>query len=378
MREYGMFIALFAIVVFFTISTPNNVFISPRNISNLINQNGYIAVLAVGMTLVIVIRHIDLSVGSLAGFLGAVVTIMMVEQNISMFLAIPAVLVIGAIIGMFNGLLIAKVGMPAFVVTLAGMMGFRGGLFQITQRTGTILIGIEEFNNIGNGFIPDIAVSENFHFLTLTIGAIGIILFILFQFRARWAKQRYKFDVPSMPIFIGKLLFIMAAIGYLSMVLAQHNGLSWTVIIVLVVVIIYHFITSKTVLGRHIYAVGSNPEASKLTGISVSKITVFVFGSMGMLAALSGVLFTARLQAATINAGEFFELDAIAGAFVGGVSSAGGVGKVTGSIIGALVMASLTNGMQLMGRGTSEQHIVRGIVLLIAVAFDVISRRRSR
>jgi len=378
MREYGMFIALFVIVAFFTIFTPNNVFISPRNISNVINANGYIAVLAVGMTLIIVIRHIDLSVGSLAGFLGAAVTIMMIEHHIPMQLAIPVVLLIGAVIGVFSGFLVAKIGMPAFVVTLAGMMAWRGALFQATQRTGTILIGIEEFNAIGNGFIPDIAILEGYHFLTLVIGAIGVVLAIFFQFRARRTKISYGFDVPSMPIFLAKLVFITAAIGYLSMVLSQHNGLSWTVVIVIVVVFVYQFITSKTVLGRHIYAVGSNPEAAKLSGISVSKITFFVFGSMGFLAALSGIMFTARLQAATVTAGELFELDAIAGAFVGGVSSAGGVGKVTGSIVGALVMASLTNGMQLMGRGTAEQHMVRGIVLAAAVAFDVISRRKSR
>jgi len=377
-REYGMFIALFIIVIFFSVFTPNNVFISPRNITNLINANGYIAVLSVGMTLVIVIRHIDLSVGSLAGFLGMMVAMMMIEQHIPMGLAIPLVLLLGIVIGIFNGFLVAKVGMPAFVVTLAGMMAFRGALLQIGQRTGTLLIGIEEFNAIGNGFIPDIPVLEGFHFITLVVGALGAVLSIIFQFRSRRTKQSYGFDVPSMPIFLAKLLFITAAIGYLSLVLSQHNGLSWTVMIVIVVVFIYQFVTTKTILGRHIYAVGSNPEAAKLSGISVSKITIFVFGSMGLLSALSGILFTARLQAATINGGELFELDAIAGAFVGGVSSAGGVGKVTGSIIGALVMASLTNGMQLMGRGTAEQHIVRGLVLAAAVAFDVISRRKNR
>jgi len=377
MREYGMFIALFIIVVFFALFTPNNVFISPRNISNLINANGYIAVLTVGMTLIIVIRHIDLSVGSVAGFLGAVCTIMMVEHGIAMQIAIPIALILGTALGMLSGFLVAKVGIPAFVVTLAGMMVFRGALFQITQRTGTILIGISEFNAIGNGFIPDIPVLQGFHFITLVVGAIAAVLSIVFQCRARRTRISYGFEVPSLPIFLVKLIFITAAIGYLSTVLSQHSGLSWTVMIVIVVVFVYQFITTKTILGRHIYAVGSNPEAAKLSGININKITLFVFGSMGLLSALSGIMFTARLQAATINGGAGFELDAIAGAYVGGVSAAGGVGKVTGSIIGALVMASLTNGMQLMGRGTSEQEIVRGLVLVLAVAFDVLSRRKS-
>lgn len=377
-REYGMFIALAVIVVFFAIFTPNNAFISPRNISNLINQFGYIAVLSIGMTLVIVIRHIDLSVGSLAGFIGAAIALLMIERGIPMHLAIPIVLILGIVIGTFSGTLVAKVGMPAFVVTLAGMMIWRGGLLQLTARTGTINIPIESFNAIGNGFIPDIPILEGYHFITLLIGALGILLSIALQFRARMTKIKYGFTVPPMSIFVLKLAFLAVIMGYIINVLSQHNGLSWTLVIVIAVVIVYHFITNKTVLGRHIYAVGSNPEAAKLSGISVSKITLFVFGSMGFLAALSGILFAARLRAATTTAGDLFELDAIAGAYVGGVSATGGVGKVTGSVIGALVMASLINGMQLMGRGTSEQLIVRGVILAIAVAFDVISRRKNR
>ena len=190
--------------------------------------------------------------------------------------------------------------------------------------------------------------------------------------------MKYGFPVVSMPIFIGKIALITAGIGYVTWVLSSHNGLSWTVVIVIIVVVIYQFITTKTVLGRHIYAVGSNPEAAKLSGINVTKITFFVFGSMSMLAALSGVLFTARMQSASPTAGTLFELDAIAAAYVGGVSAAGGVGKVTGSIIGALVMASLPNGMNLMGIGSSYQFIVRGLVLIAAVAFDVMSRKRNR
>ena len=379
-RDYGMFIALLTIMIVFTILT-DGIFISPRNISNLINATGYIAVLTVGMTLIIVIRHIDLSVGFLAGFCGAIVALLMVQHGFNMFLAIPIVLVLGLGAGLVSGFFVAKVGMPAFVITLAGMLIFRGALLQATAGTGTISLPNQfysQFNNIGNGFIPDIPVLNGLHFLTLAIGIFGICLLIFFEFKARKNKIKYGFDVVSMPIFIGKLLMMVAGIGYVVYILASHNGLSWTVAIVIVVVAIYHFITTKTVLGRHIYAVGSNPEAAKLSGINVTKITFFVFGSMGMLAALSGVLFTARLQSATPTAGTLFELDAIAAAYVGGVSAAGGVGRVTGSIIGALVMASLPNGMNLMGVGSSYQFIVRGLVLIAAVAFDIISRNRNR
>lgn len=384
-RDYSMFIALLVIMLVFTILT-DGLFISPRNISNLINATGYIAVLAVGMTLVIVIRNIDLSVGFLAGFCGAIVALLMTVNELSMVSAIPIVLGIGLIVGLINGFFVAKVGMPAFVVTLAGMLIFRGALLQATAGTGTISLSNQlhlEFNSIGNGFVPDIPglnipMFYGLHLATLIMGAFAVGLTIFSELRKRQAKVRYGFEVVSLPIFISKLLLITAGIGYVVWVLASHNGISWTVAIVALVVAVYHFITTKSVLGRHIYAVGSNPEAAKLSGINVSRITFFVFGSMGMLAALSGVLFTARLQSATPTAGTLFELDAIAAAYVGGVSAAGGVGKVTGSIVGALVMASLPNGMNLMGVGSSYQFIVRGLVLVAAVAFDVISRNRNR
>lgn len=378
-REYGMYIALFVIILFFNNAT-NGIFMSARNVSNLINSTGYIAVLAVGMTLVIIIRHIDLSVGFLAGFVGAVTALLMTENGVPVAIAIGIALCIGTIAGTANGVLVSKLGMPAFVVSLGGMLIWRGALIQATQRTGTIMIPnsgpTAVFNAIGNGFIPDIADGTH-HILTMILGAITIVLYILSEIKARRAKQKYNFTVISMPILVLKLVFVSAVIAYVTYVLASFNGLSWTVIIVIAVTFIFHFITTKTVIGRHIYAVGSAPEAAKLSGINVSKITLMVFGSMGFLSALSGILFTARLQSATVTAGTLFELDAIAAAYVGGVSSAGGVGKVTGSIVGAIVMASLTNGMNLMGVNISYQYIVRGGVLIAAVAFDVISRNRK-
>jgi putative multiple sugar transport system permease protein len=375
-RDYGMFIALFVIMLVFSVLT-DGLFMSPRNLSNLINSMGYIAVLAVGMTLIIVIRHIDLSVGFLAGFIGAIVAILLTQYELSLFIVIPLALLLGAGVGLIYGFLVARLDIPAFVVSLAGMMIFRGALLQATTKTGTIIIPNKTFNAIGNGFIPDIPILEGYHFVTLLIGLVGIILFILSEMKTRKTKKIYNFEIVSKPIFIAKLAFISFLIAYVTNILAKYNGLSWTVVIVLVVVAIYYFITNRTVLGRYIYAVGGNAEAAALSGINVQKITYFVFASMSALAALSGILYTSRLQSATTTAGTLFELDAIAAAYVGGVSATGGVGKVTGSIIGALVMASLTSGMNLMGVGTSYQYMIRGSILVIAVIFDVVTRNKK-
>jgi putative multiple sugar transport system permease protein len=371
-RDYGMFIAL-AVIMFIFSQLSGGLFLSPRNISNLFNQTGYIAVLAVGMTLVIIIRHIDLSVGFVAGFIGAVAAILMVQYQVNAFLAILIVLGIGAIIGLWNGFLIAKMNLPAFVATLAGMLIFRGALLQVTSATGTIIIPNAFFNLISNGFIPDIFEGK-LHVLTLIIGFLGIAYYIFNEFKLRQSKVKYGFDVVSLPLFISKLTFVAAIISWVVWILANFNGISYTVIIVGVVVMVYNILMNKTVLGRHIYAVGGNPDAAALSGINVNKITMFVFSSMGFLAALAGIMFASRLQSATVTAGTLFELDAIAAAFVGGVSAKGGVGRVTGSIVGAIVMASLSSGMNLIGLDISLQYIVRGMVLVIAVVFDVKTR----
>jgi putative multiple sugar transport system permease protein len=376
-REYGMYIALAVIMLVFSVQT-DGLFMSSRNISNLINQTGYIAVLAIGMTLVLVIRHIDLSVGFVAGLLGAVTAIMLTKMGAPLFLTIPAILVIGLIIGVFNGFLVAKMNIPSFVVSLAGMLFFRGALLQVTEGTGTIIIKDDIFNAIGNGYIPDIVSSGQYHILTLIFGVFAIGYFIWNEMKVRRNKLKYNFEVVSSKILILKILLVSSVIAYITWILAGYNGLSWTLVIVLLVAVIYNFITTKTVIGRHIYAVGGNPEAAKLSGINVKKITYFVFGSMSMLAALAGILYTSRLQSATTTAGTAFELDAIAAAYVGGVSAAGGVGKITGSIIGALVMASLTSGMNLIGVGISYQYMIRGVVLVLAVIFDVYTRKKSK
>lgn len=378
-RDYGMLIALFVIVVIFTITT-DGIFISSRNISNLLNQTGYIAVLAVGMTLVIVIRHIDLSVGFLAGFLGAVTAVALQFWGLPVYVVIPLILALGFIAGLITAYPIAQLGIPSFVASLAGWLIYRGLLLLVTTATGTIIITNDAFNAIGNAYIPDINLGflPGVHKLTLLLGLIAIVLFVISSINGRRKQQAYDFEVLPYDIFILKLVFLSVVVGLITWVLAGHNGLSWTVVVVLLVVGIYHFVTTQTVLGRHIYAIGGNPEAAELSGVSVKRLTFIVFGSMGMLSALAGILFTSRLQSATTQAGTLFELDAIAAAFIGGVSAAGGVGQVTGSIVGAIVYMALTSGMNLMNVDIAYQYVVRGAVLAAAVIFDVATRRSGK
>ncbi len=377
--DYFMFIALIVIMIFFTVTT-DGVFISSRNISNLINQMGYIAVLAVGMTLIIVIRHIDLSVGYLAGFLGAFAAIAMSFWGWPIYAVIPAVMIMGILAGMLTATPVAKLGVPAFVSTMAAGLIFRGALLLVTMGTGTIVIKDPVFNAIGNGFIPDLPLGgllPGRHKLTLIVGLIGIILSIYSAIKSRRTKLSYNFQVPSFGLFVAQLVLVSVLIGYVSWILSGYNGISWSLVILLLVVAVFQFITTKTPLGRHIYAVGGNPEAAELSGISVAKITYIVFAAMGFLSSLSGIMYASRLRSATTTAGLGFETDAIAAAFVGGVSAAGGVGTITGSIIGALVMMSLTSGMNLMNIDISVQYIVRGAVLVLAVIFDRITRRKK-
>lgn len=381
LRDYGMYIALVVIMGIFTVAT-NGLFLSSRNIANLLNQTGYIAVLAFGMTLIIVIRHIDLSVGFLAGFLGAIAAIALTSWHFPVIIVLPMILAMGVIAGLITAYPVAKLGVPAFVASLAGWLIYRGAILLVTAQTGTIIIPNAAFNAIGNGYIPDIIQSQTFlpgiHKLTLLLGLLTIIWFIFKQLRTRASKIAYKFEVLALNLFIVKIVLMSLVIGFITWILAGYNGLSWTVVIVLVIAIVYDYVTQQTVLGRHIYAVGGNPEAAELSGISVRKITFTVFGSMGFLTALSGILFTSRLQSATPQAGQLFEMDAIAAAYIGGVSAAGGVGKITGSLIGALVYMSLMNGMNLLGTDISLQYVIRGAVLAAAVIFDVATRRGKK
>lgn len=380
-REYGMYIALAVIMVIFQLST-NGIFMSPRNIANLLNQTGYVAVLAVGMTLVMVIRQIDLSVGFLAGFLGAIAAIALINWHLPVFLVVLLILALGTIGGLITAYPIAMLGIPSFVASLAGWLIYRGLLLMVTSSTGTIIIPNAAFNAIGNGYVPDLLASETFlpglHKLTLVFGFIALAWFVLGAIGDRRKKQAYKFEVTLTYMFVAKLVFMTLAISYVTWILAGYNGLSWTVVIVLLVVVVYDYIARQTVLGRHIYAVGGNPEAAELSGISVKKITFVVFGSMGLMSGLSGILFASRLQSAMPTAGSMFEMDAIAAAYIGGVSSAGGVGKITGSLLGAIVYMCLMNGMNLLNTDIALQYVIRGGVLAAAVIFDVSTRRTRR
>lgn len=384
-RDYAMYIALVVIFIVFGIST-KGLFLSPRNISDLINQTGYIAVLAIGMTLILIIKHIDLSVGYVAGFLGAVAAILM-KNGMPGWAVIPIVLLIGICIGLYQGTLVAKVGVPAFVTTLAGMFIFRGLLSLITRGTGTIIVKDEGFKALSNGFIPDIRkilnalnipVGGNFHILTIIIGIVAVVLVIMNQIKERKNLIHYNFEVSSKSIFVAKLIFFTAIIMCVIWILAGYKGIPWTAVIVFIVLFIYNFMLKKTKLGRYIYGIGGNAEAAELSGINVKNITLFAFASVSMLAALSGILYTSRLASATPQAGNGFELDAIASSYIGGVSVNGGIGKVTNTIIGAFVIMSLTNGMNLLYVDVSYQYIVKGIIFILAVAFDVKTRNARK
>ena len=376
-RDYMMYIALILIMGFFTLRTHGG-FIQARNIANLINQAGYVAILAIGMTIILILKHIDLSVGYVAGFSGAVAAVLMTKYGINEWLTILIVLCMGLLIGVYQGFLVTRVQVPAFVTTLAGMFIFRGLLNLTLQETGTIIIPNAGFNALSNGFIPDIPAGTSFHLLTMLIGVTAVIILVVTQMRARKNNQKYNFSVSSTPIFAVKLIFLSAIIMVIIYVLASYNGIPWTAVIVGTVLFVYNYVLNKTRLGRYVYGIGGNEQAAELSGVNVKKVTMLAFCSMSTLAALAGILYTSRLQSATPTAGNAFEMDAIASSYIGGVAVSGGIGRVTNTIIGALVIMSLTNGMNLMGVDISYQYIVKGIIFIIAVAFDVQTRKKAR
>lgn len=373
-RGYMMYIALVVIMIIFNITTHGN-FLTAQNITNLINQAGYVAVLAIGMTLILILVQIDLSVGYVAGFSGALAAILMTQFHLSEWIAIPIVLVVGILIGTYQGLVVTKLNVPAFVTTLAGMFIFRGLLSLSLQKTGTIIIPNKGFNALSNGFIPD---PTSQHLITIAIGVIGVVFVVISQIKARKNKQKYDFKVASTPIFVAELVLAAAIIMLVVVLLASYNGLPWTIVIVGIILIIYNYILNKTKLGRYIYGIGGNEQAAELSGIDVKKVKLFAFISMSLMASVAGILFTSRLQSATPTAGNGFEMDAIASSYIGGVAVSGGIGKVTNTIIGTLVIMSLTNGMNLMGVDIAYQYVVKGIIFIIAVAFDVRTRRAAK
>ena len=374
-RNYAMYIALAVIFVVFQILS-KGAFLTARNLTNLINQTGYIAVMAVGMTLVLIICQIDLSVGFVAGFLGAC-TARLLTLGLPLGLVVLIVMAMGALIGLIQGLIIGKVGVPAFVTTLAGEFIFRGLLTLVTEATGTIPVNNEVFHAFSNGFLPEVFMIGKLHGLTLILGVLAIAAVVFSEFNKRKDLKRYNFQTTSLPISLFKILFFALLIGALTYVLAGYNGISWTIVIVTVVVGVYRFVLNKTKVGRYIYGMGGNAEAAQLSGVNIKRILIGVFTSMGCMAALGGILYTSRIGSATPTAGMGFELDAIASCYIAGVSTSGGVGNVVNSVVGAFVIMSLTNGLNLLGVGISYQYLIKGVIFIGAVALDVRSRGKK-
>ncbi|MET7679759.1 multiple monosaccharide ABC transporter permease [Streptomyces sp. NPDC005423] len=375
MRQYGMLIALGLIVVFFEVRTGGDLLL-PRNVSNLVLQNSYILILAIGMMLVIIAGHIDLSVGSLTAFVGAFAAVLTVSHHVAWPVAVVLCLLMGAVAGSVQGLLIAYAGIPSFIVTLAGMLLFRG-LTEILLQGQTLGPFPGGLQKIGNGFLPAVGPNTNYHNITLLLGLVMVTAVVLQEVRDRRRQREFSLDVVPVQFFALKLAIIVAAIAWLTLLLASYNGAPIVLIILGVLVAGYGYVMRNAVFGRHIYAIGGNLPAAKLSGVKDKRITFQVFLNMGVLAALAGIVVAARLNAASPKAGVSYELEAIASSFIGGASMSGGVGTVLGAIIGGLVLGVLNNGMNLLSVGTDWQQVIKGLALLAAVGFDVWNKRKS-
>jgi len=371
----GIFLALVAVVVLFQILT-NGILLRPQNISNLIVQNGYILILAIGMVLVIVAGHIDLSVGSVAAFVGAISGVFAVKMELPWALAIVLSLLVGAAVGAWQGFWIAYVKIPAFIVTLAGMLIFRG-LALVVLGNANIGSFPAEYRALGNGFLTNVFGEFEIDPLTMGVAVLAVLGLVIQQFRTRSGRQSYGQEVEPFAWFITKLVLISAAVIAFALALASFKGIPITLIVLAVLVLVYGVVANRSVFGRHIYAIGGNRHAAELSGVKTAKVDFFIFVNMGVLAALAGLVFTARLNLAGPKAGDGFELEAISAAFIGGAAVQGGVGTIAGAIIGGLIIGVLNNGMSILGIGIEWQQAVKGLVLLLAVAFDVFNKRRS-
>ncbi|ACL76333.1 multiple monosaccharide ABC transporter permease [Ruminiclostridium cellulolyticum] len=378
-RQYAMLIALVVIMAFFQIAT-KGVLLLPMNVSNLILQNSYVLILAVGMTLCILTGgNIDLSVGSVCAFIGGIMGIFVINMKMNVGLAVLLCLLVGGIIGIWQGFWIAYVRIPAFIVTLAGMLIFRG--LTITMLEGLTLSPFpDSFTNLSAGYIPDLfgGFGTKLNILTLFIGVIISIIYIYLEVKKRAERKKYDFEVTPGYLFIIQLVLVLAAINVLSYWLAVYKGIPIILALIGILILAYSIFTIKTVPGRYLYAMGGNEKAAKLSGINTNKVLFFSYVNMAVLAALAGITFTSRLNAASPQAGVNFELDAIAACFIGGASAYGGIGTVVGGVIGALVMGVLNNGMSILGIGSDMQMTIKGLVLLVAVAFDVLSKSKSK
>lgn len=375
MREYGILFALVAIMIFFQITT-GGILLKPVNLTNLILQNSYIIIMAVGMLLVIVAGHIDLSVGSVMGFIGALAAVMIVNWDIPYMLAGFLCLVAGGIIGMAQGFWIAYLRIPSFIVTLAGMLVFKGLTLWLLagQSVGPFPA---QFQLIASGFISDLFNGEDLNLFSLFLGVLVALVIVGLAVRNRMEAAKTGSIEEPFAFFAAKNALIFIALVYMTWLMADFRGLPNVFIVMALLIAVYSFITSRTTMGRRIYAIGGNEKAAMLSGINSKKITFLTFANMGVLAALAGLVFAARLNTATPKAGLGFELDVIAAVFIGGASMAGGVGTVVGAVIGAFIMGVMNNGMSILGVGIDWQQVIKGLVLLAAVVFDVLNKKKG-
>ncbi|MGN6326743.1 multiple monosaccharide ABC transporter permease [Pseudolysinimonas sp.] len=374
LRQIGLFIALIVIVVFFQITT-NGITLAPINVSNLVVQNSYILILAVGMVMVIIAGHIDLSVGSVVAFIGAMAGVMISQWHLPWPLAVVLCLVLGAIVGAWQGFWIAYFGIPAFIVTLAGMLVFRGAA-QIALGNQQISFFPKEFRAIGSGFLPAFGTT-GYEPLTVILGLLTAVAIAASAIRQRIVRRKY--DLESEPLwwFVLKLVFLVGLVLVIAFLLASYNGTPIVLIILGALVVGYTAVMQRSVFGRHIYAIGGNLLAASLSGIKTRRVTFLLFVNMGVISAIAGLVFTAGLNLASPSAGTGFELDAISAVFIGGAAVTGGIGTVPGAIIGGLIIGVLNNGMSILGVDSDYQLLIKGLVLLGAVAFDVYNKRRA-
>jgi len=382
MREYGMLLALVAIMVFFQIMTDGTL-MKPVNLTNLFLQNSYIIIMALGMLLVIVAGHIDLSVGSVAGFIGALAAVMMVEYDVPPLVASILVLIVGTAIGAAQGYWVAYWRIPSFIVTLAGMLVFRGATLWLLdgKSVGPFTKG---FQSLSTGFVPDflpfvapLLGMERFNGFAFAAGLVIVAVILWSQWTARARASAYGMADEPLAFFLGRNAVVAAAILYIAWLLATFRGIPNVLVTMGILIVAYMFLTSSTTIGRRIYAIGGNEKAAKLSGINTDRLTFLAFANMGFLAALAGLIFTARLNTATPKAGVGFELDVIAAVFIGGASMSGGVGTIVGAVVGAFIMGVMNNGMSILGIGIDYQQVIKGLVLLAAVIFDVYNKSRN-
>ena len=381
LKQNSIILFLIVVMIFFQWQT-GGIFLRPVNITNVILQQAHILILAIGMLMVIVLGHIDLSVGSVAAFTGGMAALMMSSFNMNPFLVIVLSLIIGGIIGAWQGFWVAYMKIPAFIVTLAGMMIFRG-LTIVALGGQTISVHSDGFRAISSGFIANplgafysLFTDDTLNIMGLIVGLIITIFAIISILLNRKKRQNHGFSVASKSSVIVQSVILAFAIMVFSYTLARHAGIPNVLMLLGVLVSIYHFVTSRTKPGRYIYAIGGNEKAAELSGIKTKSVVFWTFVNMGFLAALSGIVFTARLGSAMASAGDLFELNAIAACFIGGASASGGVGTIKGAILGGLIMAIIANGMSLMGVGTDWQQAITGGILLAAVAIDVLNKKK--